>query len=88
VLIEALGKLSATMCEGTCGNAAHVVTQQRQNEAKLSNTDADKSSKVDPSSKVAKGIKNDKKQASIRVPKGFFRIDRIVNHRLEAGEKE
>ena len=69
---------------------AHVVTrqQQRQNEAKLANTDADPSSKVDSSSKVAKVIKNDKKQTSNRMPKGFFRIDKIVNHRLESGEKE
>ena len=62
--------------------------QQRQNEAKLANTDADPSSKVDPSSKAASLIQNDKKQTSNRVPKGFFRIDKIVSHRLEAGEKE
>ena len=43
---------------------------------------------MDSSSKVAKVIKNDKKHTSNRVPKGFFRIDKIVNHHLEAGEKE
>ena len=44
---------------------------------------------MDPSSKAAKVIKNDKKQTSNVVPKGFFRIDKILNHRLvEAGERE
>jgi hypothetical protein len=43
----------------------------------------------DEISKVAKVIKDDKKQTSNRVPKGFFRNDKILNHRLiEAGEKE
>ena len=36
-------------------------------------SDADPTSKMDPSSKVAKVIKNDKKQASNRVPKGPLR---------------
>ena len=75
---------------GAAAAKAHVVTrqQQRQNEAKLANTDADPSSKVDPSSTVTKVIRHDKKQTSYRAPKGFFRIDKIVNHRLEAGERD
>ena len=42
----------------------------------------------DSSNKVTKVIKNDKKQTSNRVPKWFLRIDKIVNHRLEAGNKD
>ena len=55
---------------GEAAVKTHVVTrkQQRQNEAKLENTDADPSNKVDSSSKVAKVIKDDKKQAGNRVP--------------------
>ena len=62
--------------------------QQRQIEAKLANTVADASNSADSCSKVTKAIQNDNKQEGNRVPKGFFRIDKIVDHRVEAGEKE
>jgi hypothetical protein len=63
--------------------------QQRQNEAKLSNDDNDKcesSEKKKEVVKVVKDVKEQRKGASNRVPKGFFRIDKVVNHREQGGD--
>ncbi len=38
--------------------------------------------------KVAKDVKEQTKGASNKVPKGFFRIDKVVNHREEGGDTE
>ena len=75
--------------EAKADTVADTITrqQQRQNEAKA-DTVADISNKPAWSSKVTKVIKNDKKQACNRMPRGFFRIDKIVDHRVEADEKE
>ena len=65
--------------------------QQRQNEAKLSNDDDNKKCKSSEKKevvKVAKDVKEQRKGTSKKVPKGFFRIDRVVNHREEGGETE
>ena len=71
----------------------HVVTrqQQRQNEAKLSNDDNEickSSEKKKEVVKVAKDVKEQRKGTINKVPKGFFRIDKVVNHREEGGETE
>jgi hypothetical protein len=65
--------------------------QQRQNEAKLSNDDNGKcksSKKKKELVKVAKYVKEQRKSACTRMPKGFFSIDKVVNHREEGGETE
>ncbi len=65
--------------------------QQRQNEAKLSNDDNEickSSEKKKEVVKVAKDVKEQRKGTSNKVPKGFFRIDKVVNHREEVGETE
>jgi hypothetical protein len=38
--------------------------------------------------KAAKDVKEQRKVTSNKVPKGFFRIDKVVNHREEGGETE
>jgi hypothetical protein len=55
----------------------------------LSNDDNDKceiSEKKKEVVKVVKDVKEQRTGASNRVPKEFFRIDKVVNHREQGGD--
>ena len=75
---------------GEAAAKVNVVTrqQQRQNEATLSHEKDNTSKKKKEVVEVAKDVKEQRKSASNKVPKGFFRIDKVVKHREEGGETE
>jgi hypothetical protein len=88
-----LSNLANLSLGGEAAAKVHVVTrqQQHQNEAKLSNDDTEKcksSEKKKKVVKVAKDVKEQRKSTSNTVPKGFFRIDKVVSHLEEGGETE
>ncbi len=66
--------------------------QQRQNEAKLtrqSNDDNDKCESSEKKKEVAKVVKEVFKDVKEqRNAHGFFRIDKVMNHREEGGDTE
>jgi hypothetical protein len=86
-----LSNLANLSLGGEAAGKVHVVTrqQQHQNEAKSSNDDDNEkcksSEKKEEVVKVAKDVKEQRKGTSNKLPKGFFRIDRVVNHREEGG---
>jgi hypothetical protein len=88
-----LNNLANLSLGGEAAATVHVVTrqQQRQNEAKLSKDDGDgkcQSSEEKEVVKITKDVKEQRKGTSNKMPKGFFRIDKVVNHREEGGETE
>ena len=65
--------------------------RKRQNEATLAddnNIQRESSEKEKKVTKVVKDVKEQRKRARSKVPKGFFEIDKIVTHREKEGETE
>jgi hypothetical protein len=65
--------------------------RKRQNEATLADDDniqRESSEKEKMVTKVVKDVKEQRKCARSKVPKGFFEIDKIVTHREKDGETE